>query len=346
MSTTIKSIAEEAQVSFQAVSAVLNNKTNCRVSAETRERILRIAKESGYRKNFTYRLMHHQQTHTAAIILSTVFQLEGEENIRDLIMLLMDKLNMLEYSTYCNNVMEQEPKKNLAKIRELISRGTEHFIFIGSPCGYEAIEAELKKRNLTFVGFKSGFSRNFDVNSAEASAEVLRFFQSQIGNDFKLLLSYENSPEYIFSSARFKGLCKVFPEQDAETLRERYILSSHCKLDSSANIAEQKFKIGYQLTRTAMSLASPPKALIFNTDSFALGGVRYLYEHGIRPGKEILIAGFNNIDAVCYHAIPITSVAYPLAEIARNIIESAFGNDEFQKTIKLNIHFRTENKTL
>ena len=52
MPVTIKQIAQQAQVSHGAVSAVLNDRRNSiRVSEQTRERILKIAEELGYRRN-------------------------------------------------------------------------------------------------------------------------------------------------------------------------------------------------------------------------------------------------------------------------------------------------------
>ncbi|MFG0248531.1 MAG: LacI family DNA-binding transcriptional regulator [Phycisphaeraceae bacterium JB051] len=52
MPVTIKQIAQQAKVSHGAVSAVLNDRQNTiRVSQQTRERILRIAEQMGYRRN-------------------------------------------------------------------------------------------------------------------------------------------------------------------------------------------------------------------------------------------------------------------------------------------------------
>ena len=57
MPPTMKDIAKAAGVSQPAVSAVLNNRGNCRVSPETRSRILRIAEELDYHPNQAARLL-------------------------------------------------------------------------------------------------------------------------------------------------------------------------------------------------------------------------------------------------------------------------------------------------
>ncbi len=57
MAVTLKTIAEKAQVSTMAVSSVLNNSNNTRVSAEKRERIKRIAADLGYFPNQVARIL-------------------------------------------------------------------------------------------------------------------------------------------------------------------------------------------------------------------------------------------------------------------------------------------------
>ena len=65
---TLKDIAVAAHVSHQAVSAVMNGHSNSRVSAATREKILKIAREGGYKPSFGYKLLHGHSTRTVAII--------------------------------------------------------------------------------------------------------------------------------------------------------------------------------------------------------------------------------------------------------------------------------------
>lgn len=71
MPPTMKDIAREAGVSQPAVSAVLNKRVNCRVSQETRERILRIAREMNYHPNQAARLLKGKKSNTVAIFTST-----------------------------------------------------------------------------------------------------------------------------------------------------------------------------------------------------------------------------------------------------------------------------------
>ena len=60
--TTIKDIAREAGISFQAVASVLSHRGTSRVSEATRARVNDIAQKLGYRPNFGYKLFRKQRT--------------------------------------------------------------------------------------------------------------------------------------------------------------------------------------------------------------------------------------------------------------------------------------------
>ncbi len=68
MQITIKDIAKTAKVSANTVSKALNNKPG--VNKETRDRIMRIAKELGYFPNVLARNLRLSQTKTIGVIIS------------------------------------------------------------------------------------------------------------------------------------------------------------------------------------------------------------------------------------------------------------------------------------
>jgi len=305
MSVTIKDIAAEAQVSYQAVSAVLNDKTNCRVSATTRARILEIAQRRGYRTNFGYQLIMRKPTRTAALVLSMP-QIEREEYIKELLLRLMEGFNAMGITTYFNNLMTTDPGHNLAQINELIARGVEHFIFFGSPAGHEAIAATIRDRTLTYVGFKSRFDRNLGSDSVSASIEVLRYFRDHGAADFRLIIPMALDNGQFDGGYRFMALQRFFPEQSAEALYRRYVVRIPAPTWQGQDFGQEMFRLGYDGTAIALRQSPAPLALFYLADHYALGGAAYLYEHGYQVGKDILLAGFNNIDAVRFHPLPIT----------------------------------------
>jgi len=69
MAVTLKDIAQECGVSRQAVSLALNNGAG--LTATTRERILRVAQEKGYRPSSFGRMMRTRRFGSVALLLST-----------------------------------------------------------------------------------------------------------------------------------------------------------------------------------------------------------------------------------------------------------------------------------
>lgn len=59
---TLTQVAKQAKVSIATVSQVLNRKDNLRVAEQTRQRILQVADQMGYRPDPRYRLMGRQRT--------------------------------------------------------------------------------------------------------------------------------------------------------------------------------------------------------------------------------------------------------------------------------------------
>ena len=339
MIATIKSIAAEANISHQAVSAVLNNKTNCRVSPATRERILRIAREKGYRTNFGYKLMQGQATETVAIVIS-MRQMEHEEFVQEMVMKLMGRFNELGYATYLNNRMTRDPLRNVEQIQDLIRRGAQSFLFFGTPFGYREITAELRRQRCTFVGFKSEFERNLHVDSRRGTLKMLAFLRERIGNDFRLLLPapLEQTPGTLRS--RFDALPVLFPELPLEELSARYVTALPPLAWEEPDFISQMYRNAYLGTEQVMREKHPPQALMFLSDNYALGGAAWLHEHGYRVGRDILVSGYNNTQAVRSSVLPILSAEHPQERIIEILLEESRKTTDFRMTLNPIIHYR------
>ena len=332
MAVTIKNIAAKAGVSYQAVSAVLNNKNNCRVSPTKREHILAIAKELGYKVNFGYKLMRGQATHTVAIVVA-MQQIESEEHIKLLVVKLMQQLNKLGFATYFNNMMTPNPEQNLREIQDLITRGTEHFIFIGSPVGHEEIEKELLKQNLSFIGWNSFFSRDLGIDSYKASKELFNYLYQKTQEIPKLII-----PNKIpTTSSRYQALKTLIEEINPKEDINNYLIFTEALEWIEDDFTKKAFNLGYQAAKLAFSSPNKPKAIACFTDTFALGVEAWCHQNNIIVGKDVLISGFNNIDAVKYNPYPIATAAHPIEESIEILLQQMSKKDPFKEKISLKV---------
>ncbi len=108
MTVTLKQIADKAQVSHGAVSAVLNRHTgNIRVATATRERILRIADELGYRPNSLARGLRGSKTKTVGMIWPMVDEWSGDSGVGPRILRRLQAEGYATYHADCENKRDQ-----------------------------------------------------------------------------------------------------------------------------------------------------------------------------------------------------------------------------------------------
>jgi len=69
---TLADVAKRVGVALSTVSAVLNNRPDCFVSEETRQRILKAAEELGYRPNYLARSLAKGKTETIGLVIYEV----------------------------------------------------------------------------------------------------------------------------------------------------------------------------------------------------------------------------------------------------------------------------------
>ena len=84
MAVTLKDIAEKAGVSNQVVSAVLNSKTNCRVSKEKRERILELARQMNYQPNGLASGLRNGKSRIIGVLTETYADFRREQLLREI----------------------------------------------------------------------------------------------------------------------------------------------------------------------------------------------------------------------------------------------------------------------
>ncbi len=81
-------------------------------------------------------------------------------------------------------------------------------------------------------------------------------------------------------------------------------------------ICEYNHRAGYEATRKLMAL-KPPTAIMSLSDDRAAGVIKYLVEHGIRPGVDVDVVGFDDVMVSEVVTPTLTTVAQPRHAIGR-----------------------------
>ncbi|MBN8215074.1 MAG: LacI family DNA-binding transcriptional regulator [Spirochaetes bacterium] len=325
----LKDIAEKAGLAIPTVSLILNGRSNNYISAKTRERVLAIARELKYRPRFSGKLISGQRTRTAAIVLTQAIHI-AEPHLQELVLNLIGRLEGMEYAAYVAT-LGRDP---IAQLGNLADRGCEAFVLIGRMDDAEAATELFRQRRLSYIGYNSNLDRSVDSETPVGVAALLRHFLDCGRTDFKMFLLAE--AEGFAPNSRSAALLHLFPDDADAALRSDRILFM---ADAGAD-APSRFEAGFAATHTLVSSVPRPGALFYHTDHHALGGIKALSEAGLRVGTDVLVAGYNNIEAMRWLPFPASSAAPDLERLAPALLSELLGEGPCRRRIEPKVFLR------
>ena len=336
MSVTLKQIADVAGLSVSAVSQIINRR-ECNFCSEARkEEVLHIASRLGYKQKFADKIKRGDQTHTVAILKRNNLTMEAN----NLIMLMLNKFESIGFSSYVVNFDRNcDP---LPRVRDLIDRGVENFVLMAPIWGgnaedekkkYQELTSLIKNNKRNYVCYGSGTDRYVMQDFSSAVRATVEFFQKNGAGNFKMLL-----PDT--GSNRETALCSSFPDLSADEVREKYVyaVDEVYSLDTIDDLVRR----GYCETEKLLAQFPDIKGIYYLSDQLALGGIRYLTGRGIVPGKDILIAGFNDFPGARYCGYPISTAAHDLEALASALVAESGKSEPCQITVAPKIILRKE----
>jgi LacI family transcriptional regulator len=103
---------------------------------------------------------------------------------------------------------------------------------------------------------------------------------------------------------------------------ERALAESGLSLPPQYRVTAQGHGVrpGYEAMARAWAEGLRPDGVIACNDSVALGVELWLHEHGVSIPGDVALVGFDDIEYARVCAVPITTIAYPVAEIARTAV--------------------------
>ena len=127
---TLREVAAEAGVSAQAVSLVMNGKSEGQLSRRTCELVLRAVEKLGYCRNASAGALRGADTKAAALLTSQRLADIIDEHLINIIMQVTSRLNADGYACFFTELNVPDAG-NLQKIRDLLSRGVRRFVVLG-----------------------------------------------------------------------------------------------------------------------------------------------------------------------------------------------------------------------
>jgi len=302
---TLQDIATAVGVTQTTVANALKGKGN--VSETTRQSILKCAEELGYRPNMLARSLAQGKTDTLGFILPTIanpFYPEIAEAIERTAG--QHGYQMLLCNTYYDF---QQGRQHLER---LVSRWVDGIIVMGSSMDIADIVAQFQRglptvlcdwqENESPQGIPQ-VSVDFRRAGALAAEHLLELGHREIA----IIVS---EPE---QTLRLEGFRSVL-QAAGLPLPDEMIRQGHSTLES-----------GYAAAQKFLTTSTRPTAIFATTDWMALGAMEAILDAGLRVPQDISIIGLDDIVVSAHIRPPLTTVAVPKFQLAKEATELLFG---------------------
>ncbi len=305
MSVTIKDIAKIANVSYSTVSRALNDIPG--VKLETRDRIVKIAKEQGYSPNAIARGLVSKSTNMIGLVIPDItnpYFPEVARGIEDFAS--RNKRNVF----LCNSNWESE--KELVYIRALQEKRVEGLLVAPVEEGtHERIKNEKLDIPVVYISSMSG-------DPGEMFVIVDNIKASYLATEHLIKLGHSNiafiggSENSISNRDRIKGYMDAL---------KRYSIKMDISMVKSSSYKRES---GYAAALELVKTKRVPTGLIAANDIIALGIIEALEGNSYRVPQDVSVIGFDDIAFASLPKINLTTVAQPKYEMGLSAADILF----------------------
>jgi len=298
MNVTIKDIAQVAGVSHITVSRALNNNESVRL--ETRERIIKIAKEMEYVPNYNAKKLVLDKSYIIGLFFSTLKKGTSTEFFYQAVTgvnsVIQEKYNVVikGIDEYCD--YNAITKRNFDGIL-LMSQREEDDDFI----------TDILSKDIPIVVMnREAYGKNvvsIVLNDCQGAYEATCYL---LEAGHKRIAVIEGEKGFQSSIARKQGYVNAMVEKGYPILQQ-YIFQG-----------DYGFESGYYKMKELLLLSDRPTAVFCFNDNMALGAIKAVIEAGFKVPDDISIVGFDNSIFSTYITPALTTVNRPIEQMSRD----------------------------
>lgn len=302
MSVTVEDIAKACGVSRGTVDRALNNKP--RISPETKEKILKVAKELGYRPDLLARSLVKGRTMSIGIV---AFDLKNR--------FFAQLVNSIEAEARKRNytinitLQEEDPELEIQLINSLVGRRIDGIILCPVNKGEE------------FSNFISSLPIPVLVigNVLSPSIPYIGIDEAKAARDATNMIISKGYERIVF-------VCPPLYKRN-----KKNIYSHEQRLDGFLKTVKVHKEIEYgvvsgmnfiQKVDSLLDSSTKKTALFCSGDTFALDIIKHLRAKGKKVPQDVGIMGFDGIDTLEYVTPALGTVLYPVEKTGKKAVEN------------------------
>lgn len=295
---TLKTISKFTGFSVTTVSRALTGYDD--VSKETREIILNAAKDLGYYPNLTARQLQKQRTDTIGLILPTYGPRFDDPYFSELIAGIGNQLSTFQMSLLLS--IQAPGPEEISAYRDMVEgKKVDGLIIVRTRNEDERIKYLLNS-SFPFVAFgRSNVDGEFNFIDEDGESGIFELTQYLIKLGHTRIGFISGPTNLMFSNYRLSGYKKALAANNLE---------NNSELIFEGDLTR---KGGEQGAKKLLNLKEKPSAIIASNDLMALSAMSYAQKLGLSIGKDISIAGFDDVPPS--DIFSLTTLRQPIYEI-------------------------------
>jgi LacI family transcriptional regulator len=314
VSVTLKDVARRVDRSITTVSRALHGYED--VSQETRDLVRRAAHEMGYTPNVVAQRLQKRRADTVALILPPFGPGLSDPHFGEVLAGVGDEIARASFDLLIS--IANPGTDELEAYRQKVSgRRVDGVLVVRTHCHDERVKFLLDSQ-MPFVTYGRVLDDwdypYVDVDHAEGMRSVIQHF-NDLGH--RRIACVAGSPDFTFVHYQLGGF--------------RQAMGAHnLSIDESLIVeAELTQKGGYSAAQTLLSQGDPPTAVVASSDLMALGVMSAAQDQGLDVGRDIAVAGFDDIPLADTSHPTLTTVrqpAYPIGQrLGQMLVAAACG---------------------
>ena len=319
MKVTIKDVANLAGVSDTAVSLAFKKKS--RISSKTRELILKVAGELNYTPNLAAKNLRSGSSNTIGFIVNDItnpfYALMLKEAERSLEKAGFD---MFVASSGWNAA------KELKLIDKMLQMRVQGIIICFCEKGYESLKA-LDRYNLPHIAVDSYphcYKGSYVANDFKACGRMMAHHFLEIGAQKPGILNADESMKNFSAFRKIFNSFKETLEKNGLKILKKNIMSAGLNIEAGRKAFEKSVENNFDAD-----------AIFCANDLCALGFIDAAEAAGIRTGKDIAVAGIDDIEISSFSKLSLTSIRQPYSLIVQEAVTNLLEHiSSSKKTVK------------
>ncbi|QRM54261.1 substrate-binding domain-containing protein [Sinorhizobium sp. BG8] len=276
----LKQLSQLLGLSQTTISRALNGYPE--VNAETRERVVQAARDTGYRPNRAAQRLATGRAGSIGLVMPTAEGYASDVHFGEFLAGLGDEAVRHDFHFV---ISPSHPDDEEAACRRLVASGNIDAIFLAYIREKDPRIAMLKSLSTPFVvhGRSLGIPTDYpflDIDNTAAFYDATRLLM-QLGHRRIALI---NGPEHLaFAIRRRKGTERALAEHGL-------VLQENCMQHS-----QMMDEHGFRGMQRFLRLEEPPTAVLCSSTVLALGAVRAINQAGLALGKDISLIAHDDV---------------------------------------------------